>query len=90
MRLSDKISAKFDTIQNYLDFASIEMKNLPVEYVNQADIIGSYNGLLKIMEEIKNIHYKACMPLQIAEDEREREEEIRVLERRLADLKTMR
>ena len=87
MRLSDKISAKFDVIQNYLDLALMEIKNLPVEYVNQADAVSVYNDLQKLTEEIENIHYETCMPLEMAEDERE--EEIRVLERRLAELKSM-
>ena len=88
MRLSDKISAKFDTIQNYLDLASIEIKNLPIEHVNQADAVSVYNDLLKIMEEIENMHYETCMPLEMEEEERE--QEIQVLERRLAELKSKR
>ena len=86
MRLSDKISAKFDVIQNYLDLASLEIKKLPVEYVNQADAVSVYNDLLEIMETIENMHYETCMPLEMAEEERETE--IKVLEKRLAELRS--
>ena len=85
MRLSDKISSQFDKIQNYLDLASIEIKKLPVEYVNQADAVSVYNDLLEIMETIENMHYETCMPLEMAEEERETE--IKVLEKRLAELR---
>ena len=87
MRLSDKISAKFDNIQIYLDLASIELKNLPAEYVCQAQAVSIYNDLLEIMESVENLHYETCMPLEMEEEERA--EEIRVLERRLAELKSM-
>lgn len=70
MRLSDKISAKFDVIQNYLDLASLEIKKLPVEYVSQADAVSIYNDLLEIMESVENLHYETCMPLEAEEDEK--------------------
>lgn len=88
MRLSDKISAKFDVIQNYLDLASLEIKKLPVEHVCQAQAVSVYNDLLEVMETIENLHYETCMPLEMEEDERE--QEIAVLERRLAELKSSR
>jgi hypothetical protein len=40
---------------------------------------------VELTSYIEDLHYETCCPLQMEEDERD--EEIRVLERRLAELK---
>lgn len=87
MRKSDKISAQFDIVQNYLDLTDHELQKLPAE-VCQKSVYNIHNKICDLLEEIENLHYETCMPLEMEEDERE--EEIRVLERRLAELKSSR
>ena len=87
MRKSDKISAQFDIIQNYLDLVDHELQKLPVEFVCQASVYNIHNKICNLLEEIEELHYETCMPLEMEEEERE--EEIRVLERRLAELKSI-
>jgi hypothetical protein len=85
MSLSNKISSQFDIIQNYLDLVDHELQKLPTDYVSSEVIYSLHNKIQEIASEIEELHYETCMPLEMAEDERE--EEIRVLERRLAELK---
>ena len=86
MRKSEKISAQFDVIQNYLDLVDHELQKLPVEFVCQATVYNIHNKICNLLEEIEELHYETCCPLEAAEDEVD--EEIRVLERRLAELKS--
>ena len=85
MRTSDKISGQFDIIQNYLDLVDHELQKLPVEFVDQATVYNLHNKICDLLGDIEELHYETCMPLEMAEDERD--EEIRVLEKRLAELK---
>lgn len=85
MRKSDKISAQFDIVQNYLDLVDHELQKLPTEFVSHNVMYSLHNKIQDLASEIEELHYETCMPLEMEEDERE--EEIRVLERRLAELK---
>jgi len=85
MSLSNKISAQFDTIQNYLELVDHELQKLPVKFVDQATVYNIHNQIQDLLSNIEELHYETCMPLEMAEDERD--EEIRVLEKRLAELK---
>jgi hypothetical protein len=85
MRTSDKISAQFDIVQNYLDLVDHELQKLPVEFVDQATVYNLHNRICELLGDIEELHYETCMPLEMKEDETA--EEIRVLERRLAELK---
>lgn len=86
MRNSDKISAQFDIVQNYLELVDHALQKLPVEFVNQSSVYDIHNKICDLLEEIEELHYETCAPMEAAEDERD--EEIRVLERRLAELKS--
>jgi hypothetical protein len=85
MRTSDKISAQFDIVQNYLDLVDHELQKLTVEFVYQATVYNLHNRICELLGDIEELHYETCMPLEMREDERD--EEIRILERRLAELK---
>lgn len=87
MRKSDKISAQFEKIIGFLESANIEFQKLPVEYVNQATVYAFHNMVENLIEEVEELHMDTCVPLEMEEEERDRE--IRVLEKRLAELKTM-
>jgi hypothetical protein len=85
MRKSDKISGQFDIIQNYLDLVDHELQKLPTDYVSSEVIYSLHNKIQEIAGDIEELHYETCMPLEMKEDETA--EEIRILERRLAELK---
>jgi hypothetical protein len=85
MRNSEKVSKQFDIVQNYLDLVDYELQKLPTKFVSSEVIYSLHNRIQEIASEIEELHYETCMPLEMAEDERD--EEIRVLEKRLAELK---
>ena len=86
MRKSEKISAQFETVLKHLELADYELQKLPVEFVCQATVYDIYNRIQDLVSEVEELHYETCAPIQADEDERD--EEIRVLERRLAELKS--
>lgn len=79
----DKIALKFENIMTHLETANILIQELPVEFVSQAECY-DFEG---IIDRIQDISDETCVPLII--EQQEREEEIRVLERRLAELRSM-
>ncbi|MFZ9069633.1 MAG: hypothetical protein ACO23R_19930, partial [bacterium] len=83
---SEKVSKQFDVVQNYLDLVDYELQKLPSDLVSSEVIYSLHNKIQDIASEIEELHYETCMPLEM--EEQEREEEIRVLERRLAELKS--
>lgn len=85
MKNSEKVSKQFDLVQNYLELVDYELQKLPSEFVSHNVIYSLHNKIQDLASEIEELHYETCMPLEMEEDERE--EEIRVLERRLAELK---
>ena len=85
MTLSNRISGQFDIIQNYLDLVDHELQKLPADYVSSEVIYSLHNKIQEIAGDIEELHYETCMPLEMREEEAK--EEIRVLERRLAELK---
>lgn len=83
----DKIALKFETIMTHLETANILIQELPVEFVSQAECYDLFNDIEGIIDRIQDISDETCVPLII--EQQEREEEIRVLERRLAELRSM-
>lgn len=85
MRNSEKVSNQFIKIVNYLECAQQELGKLPVEFADQSVALEIFNRLGDLAAQVEDFQYETCAPMEMDEDERD--EEIRVLERRLAELK---
>ena len=83
MRKSEKISAQFERALNFLNEAECVLQSIKEILPKEGEFLG--NRFVELTSYIEDLHYETCCPLQMEEDERE--EEIRVLERRLAELK---
>lgn len=88
MRKVDKISAQFENIITCLDEANREFQKLPVEFVNQSTVYEFHTQISDLINEVEELHYDTCVPLEMEAEERETE--IKVLEKRLAELKSSR
>lgn len=80
---SEKISQQFTMALNHLDLAeSILHKIGEMEMGDHETLNVKFVQLVDLVEDLQ---YQICMPMEMAEQERD--EEIRVLERRLAELR---
>ena len=80
---SEKISQQFTMALNHLDLAeSILHKITEMEMAEHETLNVKFVQLVDLVEDLQ---YQICMPMEMAENERD--EEIRVLERRLAELR---
>jgi hypothetical protein len=80
---SEKISQQFTMALNHLDMAeSILHKISEIQLAEHESINVKFVQLTELVEDLQ---YQICMPLEMEEENRA--EEIRVLERRLAELK---
>ena len=80
---SEKISQQFTMALNHLDLAeSILHKITEMEMAEHETLNVKFVQLTDLIEDLQ---YQICMPMEMAENERD--EEIRVLERRLAELR---
>ena len=80
---SEKISQQFTMALNHLDVAeSILHKISEMEMGDHETLNVKFVQLVDLVEDLQ---YQICMPLEM--EENERDEEIRVLERRLAELR---
>jgi hypothetical protein len=86
MLKSEKISAQFELVLNHLESADFELQKLPSAEFGSGVFYEIHNKIQGLLEEIEELHYETVCPIQV--EENEREEEIRVLERRLAELKS--
>ena len=83
MRKSEKISAQFERVLNFLSDAECVLQSIKEISSTESEFLN--DRFVELTSYIEDLHYETCCPLQMEEDERE--EEIRVLERRLAELK---
>ena len=84
MRKSEKISAQFERALDHLNEAECVLQSIKeIESVSGEFLNRKFIELISFVEELQ---METCCPLEMEEDERE--EEIRVLERRLAELKS--
>ena len=82
----DKISQKFEAVLNNLNEAEIIFQS--IKEINPAESEQFNFKFCELIGMVEEAQYEICMPLEMEEEERE--EEIRVLERRLAELKSSR
>ena len=82
----EKFSAQFCDVLNYIEMAEMKLKSLPAEIVAQNDLKPIFADLLSVYNKVEDEMYMALAPLEMEEEEKQ--EEIRVLERRLAELKS--
>jgi polyhydroxyalkanoate synthesis regulator phasin len=83
MRKSEKISAQFERALDFLNEAECSIQ--AIKEISPKDGEFLNNRFVELTSYIEELHMDTCCPLQMEEDERD--EEIRVLERRLAELK---
>jgi hypothetical protein len=83
MRKSEKISAQFERALDFLNEAECALQSIKEISSTEGEFLN--NRFVELTSYIEDLHYETCCPLQLEEDERD--EEIRVLERRLAELK---
>ena len=83
MTKSERISSIFETVMNHLELAQSEVQKIKEITAHDGERINM--KFIELMTDIEDQTYEICMPLEM--EEQEREEEIRVLERRLAELK---
>jgi hypothetical protein len=84
MTKSEKISEQFQLALNHLDLAESIIHR--INEIGLADHDNINAKFVDLVEMIEDLQYQIVSPMQVEEDERE--EEIRVLERRLAELKS--
>lgn len=85
MTKSEKISEQFTMALNHLDLAESLLHKIREISLAENDEIN--RQFVSLTDFIEDLQYQICAPMQVEEEERE--EEIRVLERRLAELKSM-
>lgn len=85
MKKSDKIGAKFNNVLNYINEAEITLQS--IKEISSKDMEQLNYKFVELVSMVEDLTYEICMPLEMEEDERA--EEIRVLERRLAELKSI-
>lgn len=86
MNKLNKICGQFENIFNCLSDAEVEFQS--IKEIQSADAEKINFKFVELFGLIEEIQYETCMPLEMEAEERE--EEIRVLERRLAELKSSR
>ena len=80
---SEKISQQFTMALNHLDLAESILHKISEIQLPEHDSINA--KFVQLTELVEDLQYQICMPLEMEEENRA--EEIRVLERRLAELK---
>jgi uncharacterized protein YlaN (UPF0358 family) len=81
-----KVSSKFERVLDLLNEAECTIQSIKeIESVVGEKLNFKFTELFGLVEETQ---YEVCMPLEMEEEERE--QEIAVLERRLAELKSTR
>lgn len=86
MRKSEIVGAQFSSVLKFLELADGELQSIrELEAEPMQDLV---EKLLNLIDEVEEAMYETCAPLEMAEDERD--QEIAKLERRLAELKTLR
>jgi len=83
MTKSERISEQFQMALNHLDMAESIIHRINEINIGDHDKINT--KFVQLTEMVEDLQMEICMPLEMAEEERA--EEIRVLERRLAELK---
>ena len=82
----EKCSAQFCDVLNYIEMAEMKLKSIPAEILDQSQLTELYGDFLSVYNKVEDEMYMALAPLEMEEEEKQ--EEIRVLERRLAELKS--
>ena len=82
----EKYAGLFSAVLTHIEMAEMKLKSLPAEIVDQNGLKPIYADLLSVYNQVEDEMYMALAPLEMAEEEKQ--EEIRVLERRLAELKS--
>lgn len=91
MNLSEKLTIKLNKAESLVEQA----RNLVLQVFNEDEIGEGFSAPLvdskfdDIIDFIGDVGYEVIMPIQFQEEENERLEEIKVLEKRLAELKSM-
>jgi hypothetical protein len=83
MRKSEKISAQFERALDFLNEAECSLQSIKEISSTEGEFLN--RRFVELIGYVEELHMDTCCPLQMEEDERD--EEIRVLERRLAELK---
>lgn len=86
MNILNKISGQFENIIACLEDANLTLQKLPVEFVSQAQVYEFHTKIENLIEDIEEFQYETCVPLEMEAEERENE--IKVLEKRLAELRS--
>ena len=76
---------RFTDVLNHIEFATMKLRQLPAEILDEVDTKGIIRDLDAAYEKVEDEMYMALAPLEMEEEEKQ--EEIRVLERRLAELR---
>lgn len=85
MTKSEKISQQFTMVLNYLDLAESELHKIREIEIAEHDELN--RDFVALCDKIEDLQMQVVCPMQ--DEEIMREEEIRVLERRLAELKSI-
>ena len=80
---SEKISQQFTMALNHLDLAESILHKISEISLGEHDDLNT--SFVALCDKIEDLQYQICMPLEMEEENRA--EEIRVLERRLAELR---
>ena len=80
----EKISEQFQMALNHLDMAESILHKINEISLGEHDALNV--AFVQLTEQVEELQYEICMPLEMEEEARE--EEIRVLERRLAELRS--
>ena len=83
MTKSEKIGALFGEAMNHMELAECAVQKIKEIPSRDAERINA--KFIELFSLIEDANYEICMPLEMEEEERA--EEIRVLERRLAELR---
>ena len=86
MRKSEKIGCQFERALDLLNEAECVLQG--IKEIPSADMEKLNFRFVELVGTVEELTYEICMPMEMEEEERE--EEIRVLERRLAELKSSR
>ena len=84
MTKSEKISAQFERALDFLNEAECAIQSIKEIDSKSGELLN--RKFCDLIGTIEDLHMETCCPLEM--EEQEREEEIRVLERRLAELKS--
>ena len=86
MRKSEKVAAQFSSVIRLLELADGEMQS--IREMDPKEMEQLSIKFCVLLEEVEDVMYTTCAPIEMAEEETD--QEIRRLEKRLADLKASR